>query len=355
MSSSKIKYSSFKLKQLFKNSQFKTMSSPISSSHSVSTISSVKKKIKTASAHLQGRHDHRVVAFVDIPVDIFTTHVFSMLMLRDHVHFSHVSKRMFLASGFNPNFLKPAAWNKPVYLPISLVMGRGGSARRYNPLELIFNSARFTKMRYNSLELICNSARFTTMNLDINVTQYLLDMNPSLGRVHTLDLSRCRGITDVSTLGGVHTLDLSRCRGITDVSTLGGVHDLNLEGCRGITDVSTLGGVHELHLEGCRGITDVSTLGGVHTLDLSRCRGTTDVSTLGGVHDLNLEGCTSVTDVSTLGGIHTLNLSFCNSVTDVSALGGVHTLNLFMCTGINDVSALGGVHTFTHPMNWRNR
>ena len=33
-----------------------------------------------------------------------------------------------------------------------------------------------------------------------------------LGHVHTLNLSRCDGIIDLSALGHVHTLDLSECR-----------------------------------------------------------------------------------------------------------------------------------------------
>jgi hypothetical protein len=52
--------------------------------------------------------------------------------------------------------------------------------------------------------------------------------------VHTLDLSRCKHITDVSALGGVQVLDISRCFGVTDVSALGKVRTLNLEGCNQI-------------------------------------------------------------------------------------------------------------------------
>jgi hypothetical protein len=46
--------------------------------------------------------------------------------------------------------------------------------------------------------------------------------------VHTLTLSHCSGISDVSALGGVHTLDVNRCPGLRDVSALGGVHTLDL-------------------------------------------------------------------------------------------------------------------------------
>jgi hypothetical protein len=33
--------------------------------------------------------------------------------------------------------------------------------------------------------------------------------------VHSLNLSRCAGISDVSALGGVHSLNVSFCPGIT--------------------------------------------------------------------------------------------------------------------------------------------
>jgi hypothetical protein len=92
-----------------------------------------------------------------------------------------------------------------------------------------------------------------------------------------------------------------------------------------VVNVDALAGVHTLNLSDCKGISDVGALGGVHTLDITRCDGITDVSALGGVHTLHLSGCDGITDVRALGGVHTLKLSFCQSITDVSALGGVHT------------------------------
>ncbi|NBS59756.1 MAG: hypothetical protein EBS65_22515 [Betaproteobacteria bacterium] len=44
--------------------------------------------------------------------------------------------------------------------------------------------------------------------------------------MHTLDLSYCNNITDVSMLGNLHTLDLTGCDNITDVSMLDKVHTL---------------------------------------------------------------------------------------------------------------------------------
>ena len=58
----------------------------------------------------------------------------------------------------------------------------------------------------------------------------------------------------MSALGGVHTLYLSNCKQLTDVSALGGVHTLSLTGCGQLTDVSALGGVviyNQDHRQAC--------------------------------------------------------------------------------------------------------
>ena len=68
----------------------------------------------------------------------------------------------------------------------------------------------------------------------------------SMANIHTLDLSFCQGVTDVSMLGTVHTLNLWNCRGVTDVSMLGSVHTLDIWNCPGVADVSMLGSVHIL-------------------------------------------------------------------------------------------------------------
>lgn len=47
--------------------------------------------------------------------------------------------------------------------------------------------------------------------------------------VHTLNLSQCDNLNDVSALGGVHTLKLFRCVLIDDVSALNTVRSLS--GC----------------------------------------------------------------------------------------------------------------------------
>ena len=60
-----------------------------------------------------------------------------------------------------------------------------------------------------------------------------------LGNLHTLNISFCNKITDVSMLGNLHTLDISQCDKITDVSMLSKLHTLYMYGCN-ITDITIL-------------------------------------------------------------------------------------------------------------------
>lgn len=56
---------------------------------------------------------------------------------------------------------------------------------------------------------------------------------PFLSEVHTLNISNCENITDISMLKGVSNLDISWC-GISDISVLGEgkIHTLNISGTR---------------------------------------------------------------------------------------------------------------------------
>ena len=73
---------------------------------------------------------------------------------------------------------------------------------------------------------------------------------------HTLNLSDCDELVDVSALRNVHhTLDLSGCDELEDVSALGNVHTLDLSGCDQLVDISALRNVqHTLNYQhsGCR-------------------------------------------------------------------------------------------------------
>ena len=71
--------------------------------------------------------------------------------------------------------------------------------------------------------------------------------------LHTLRLSKCIGMTDVSGLAGcanLHTLDLSWCSRVTDVSALArcaSLHTLDLSYGFRVTDVSALARCASLH------------------------------------------------------------------------------------------------------------
>ena len=130
-----------------------------------------------------------------------------------------------------------------------------------------------------------------------------------------------REVRDESSLTGY--TDVSALADCTDVSALTGgcaaLHTLDLSCCMELTDVSVAGcaKLHTLYLEGCVWITDVSALAGcamLDSLDLGKTR-ITEVSwaSCATLRILDLEDC-GVVDLSPLAGcanLHTLNLSMC--------------------------------------------
>jgi hypothetical protein len=68
-------------------------------------------------------------------------------------------------------------------------------------------------------------------------------VNVSILDVHALDVSRSN-IADVRPFHGLHSLNLSHCKSVTDVSSLSQVTDLNLSYCQNISDFRALNGLH---------------------------------------------------------------------------------------------------------------
>ena len=60
----------------------------------------------------------------------------------------------------------------------------------------------------------------------------------------------CDDVSNLAQCHGLHTLDLSYCKGVTDLGGLAHrslLHTLDLSGCRGVTDVSILAQCSKLH------------------------------------------------------------------------------------------------------------
>ena len=88
----------------------------------------------------------------------------------------------------------------------------------------------------------------------------------ALGNLHTLDISSCNFVTDVSALAGIHTLNMSWCTDVANVSSLAGIRILYMSRCNAVRDVSALAGIRELDMRGCTAVQDVSALAGIRTL-----------------------------------------------------------------------------------------
>jgi len=91
-----------------------------------------------------------------------------------------------------------------------------------------------------------------------------------LGNMHTLYMSGCTDITDVSALAGIHTLDIRWCTAVKDVNALAGIHTLYMSDCTAVKNVSALAGIDELWIRGCTAVTDVSALVGIRVLCVRR-------------------------------------------------------------------------------------
>jgi len=189
-----------------------------------------------------------------------------------------------------------------------------------------------------------------------------------LRQLTSLNLDRCKSLTDVSVLSELSQLTflgLGWCESLTDVSGLSELSQLTylfLSGCKSLTNVSGLSGpskLTSLDLSGCESLTDVSGLSELSqltSLDLSGCESLTDVSGLSELSQLtslDLSDCTSLTDVSVLSELNqltSLDLSGCGSLTDVSGLSGLRqltSLNLNRCKSLTDVSGLSGLSQLT--------
>ena len=194
-------------------------------------------------------------------------------------------------------------------------------------------------------------------------------------RLHTVNMSKCRNVSDEAFiyLRKIHTLHMRECRQSSITSAaflhLQGIHTLIMRGChqRTITDTAFvhLCGIHTLDMRDCKQatITDAAFvyLQGIHTLDMGGCTQATITdaafANLRGIHTLDMGCCTqaTITDAAfaNLRGINTLDMRYCRqaAITDTAFthLIGINSLNMANChqVGITDAAFvnLQGIHT----------
>jgi hypothetical protein len=106
-----------------------------------------------------------------------------------------------------------------------------------------------------------------------------------------LDLSWCTGIisgTNLQALKDCRSLNLSMT-GYTDFESVDyGIRD---------ADIMCLKNIHSLNLTRCRGVTDVNALENVHKLNLALCENVKRVNQLENCRYLNLYGCLGIIDI----------------------------------------------------------
>jgi len=192
----------------------------------------------------------------------------------------------------------------------------------------------------------------------------LPEMLGSLKELRSLNLTWCKGVTDLGPLGPLaqlRLLELSGCGGVTDLEPLGTLaqlNALNLADCRGVTDLGPLGSLTQLQsllLSKCDGVTDLGPLGNLSQLQWlipPKCGSVTDLGPLGSLAQLqflNLAECSGVKDLGPLGSLaqlQSLILPSGSGITDLgplNSLAQLRMLNLEKCCGVTDLVPLGGL------------
>jgi hypothetical protein len=126
------------------------------------------------------------MSFSQLPDELIFMICEKLVKVRDLIALSSSSKRLnFICKDVN-------YYGKNVY----------DIKRSEKSLELASNFNKSIKLKFNSSKN--------------NTISYF----PNIWNIHTLNLSCCKLLSDVSKLGNIHTLDLSGCENITDVSML---------------------------------------------------------------------------------------------------------------------------------------
>ena len=150
------------------------------------------------------------------------------------------------------------------------------------------------------------------------------------GRLQSLSLSRCRGITDTGLI-----IISEQCPHLKSLKLVNSYKITNA----GIISISThCAGLKLLNLRGCDHISDASIIS-ISTYCTS-------------LQSLNLDGCNQITDASIISisthctGLQSVNLNECSHITDASIISisthctGLQSLNLRLCPLITDASII---------------
>jgi hypothetical protein len=119
----------------------------------------------------------------------------------------------------------------------------------------------------------------------VNITHLV-----NLATIQKVSLVDCRQVTDISALSRVPDLALAGMSGKVDFSCLGGQTKLSLERCF-ISDVSGLGQVHSLSLSFCGHVNDVTALSSACILHVINCGGVIRFAAVGSHKELLVRGC----------------------------------------------------------------
>lgn len=183
--------------------------------------------------------------------------------------------------------------------------------------------------------------------------------------LESLELHRCREVTDISMLDNIKHLDVCMCEAIQsfpmpsgrkdqswkyyglkirDLTGYNKLYSFSLCSCANVTDVSMLQNMNYLHLQNCEGLFHIEGIENVSEFSIFSDRKVEfDIKNLKNIYHLNLSIRTEVT----LADIHNVRkISFDNIIINKEVLNVIKQakiLTLKSCKGIIDVSMLDSV------------
>jgi hypothetical protein len=177
-------------------------------------------------------------------------------------------------------------------------------------------------------------------------------------QLHTVEISYCISLVDVSSFSHVHTLMLSDCPNVVDVSQLGKIRHLCLSSCSGITDVSALGKVYDLHLYHCNGILDISCLKHNRKVSMDDNRSIQDYSSLKNCFSLSFASWYDMTIFSSFYSLKYLSISYLrikgNQKIDLKPLSFLTNLKCITAAGsFSNLSSLSHI-PYVNLIFWSN-
>eukprot|EP01040_Poterioochromonas_malhamensis_P003991 gene3991-4270_t len=161
-------------------------------------------------------------------------------------------------------------------------------------------------------------------------------------RLTKLNLSYCKGLTDLPLIPQLIELKLDYCYGLRSLPTFLQLKTLHIRNCSDLVTISSIQpSLREVEIVYCKNLMDISFASNIKkSFILRQCDLISNISMLKNIPILTIDSCLNITSLSSLSGEslesdrRKVFLSKLKKVKDLSGICNIHYLELFDVTGI---------------------